>query len=175
MLTSPIHTAHQLPLSESGASGFKIKNERGKVVSVKKQEVEEISEWYALQIGNSLTVLSQDNAKQFLNAASPAQTYKYLVSGVQDTPPYSHHFKQIERPRWLGYSDFFRHIVVIKSRGLNIQFDTPFVSYDTDFLTMVDEWPSNRLENGIDAGDNVVDRVSYTELKENEVCSRESN
>lgn len=69
--------------TKSGASGFKIKNDQGKVVSTKKQEVEEISEWYALQIGNPLTVLSQDNARQFLNAASPAQKYKYFVSGVQ--------------------------------------------------------------------------------------------
>ncbi|KAK1248146.1 hypothetical protein MKX08_006366 [Trichoderma sp. CBMAI-0020] len=69
--------------NKSGTSGFKIKNEQGKVVSNKKQEVEEISEWYALQIGNPLTVLSQDNARQFLNAASPAQKYKYFVSGVQ--------------------------------------------------------------------------------------------
>ncbi|RFU73119.1 hypothetical protein TARUN_9134 [Trichoderma arundinaceum] len=69
--------------SRSGSSGFKIKTEQGKVVSTKKQEVEEISEWYALQIGNPLTVLSQDNARQFLNAATPAQKYKYFVSGVQ--------------------------------------------------------------------------------------------
>ncbi|KAL7790371.1 hypothetical protein V8C37DRAFT_185899 [Trichoderma ceciliae] len=69
--------------SRSGSSGFKIKTEQGKIVSTKKQEVEEISEWYALQIGNPLTVLSQDNARQFLNAASPAQKYKYFVSGVQ--------------------------------------------------------------------------------------------
>ncbi|UKZ49550.1 hypothetical protein TrVGV298_003797 [Trichoderma virens] len=69
--------------SKSGSSGFKIKTDQGKVVSTKKQEVDEISEWYALQIGNPLTVLSQDNARQFLNAASPAQKYKYFVSGVQ--------------------------------------------------------------------------------------------
>ncbi|KAL6816030.1 hypothetical protein GGI42DRAFT_312867 [Trichoderma sp. SZMC 28013] len=69
--------------SKSGSSGFKIKTDQGKVVSTKKQEVDEISEWYALQIGNPLTVLSQDNARQFLNAATPAQKYKYFVSGVQ--------------------------------------------------------------------------------------------
>ncbi|KAL7951181.1 P-loop containing nucleoside triphosphate hydrolase protein [Trichoderma barbatum] len=69
--------------SKSGTSGFRIKTEQGKVVSTKKQEVDEISEWYALQIGNPLTVLSQDNARQFLNAATPAQKYKYFVSGVQ--------------------------------------------------------------------------------------------
>ncbi|KAK5995788.1 Structural maintenance of chromosomes 6-like protein [Cladobotryum mycophilum] len=69
--------------SKSGSSGFKIKSEQGRTISTKKQEVEEISEWYALQIGNPLTVLSQDNARQFLNAATPAQKYKYFVSGVQ--------------------------------------------------------------------------------------------
>ncbi|KAG6041493.1 hypothetical protein E4U41_003952 [Claviceps citrina] len=69
--------------SKSGSSGFKIKNEQGRVMSTKKQEVDEISEWYALQMGNPLMVLSQDNARQFLNSATPAQKYKYFVSGVQ--------------------------------------------------------------------------------------------
>ncbi|KPM40169.1 Structural maintenance of chromosomes protein 6 [Neonectria ditissima] len=69
--------------SKTGGSGFKIKSALGRTVSTKKQEVEEISEWYGLQIGNPLTVLSQDNARQFLNSATPAQKYKYFVSGVQ--------------------------------------------------------------------------------------------
>ncbi|KAF9783077.1 hypothetical protein IL306_009528 [Fusarium sp. DS 682] len=69
--------------SKSGSSGFKVKSAMGRIISTKKQEVDEISEWYALQIGNPLTVLSQDNARQFLNAASPAQKYKYFISGVQ--------------------------------------------------------------------------------------------
>ncbi|KAK0386945.1 hypothetical protein NLU13_5258 [Sarocladium strictum] len=69
--------------SKSGASGFKVKTSAGRIVTNKKQEVDEISEWYALQIGNPLTVLTQDNARQFLNSASPVQKYKYFVSGVQ--------------------------------------------------------------------------------------------
>lgn len=69
--------------SKSGASGFKIKSSTERIISTKKQEIDEISEWFALQIGNPLTVLSQDNARQFLNASSPAQKYKYFVSGVQ--------------------------------------------------------------------------------------------
>ena len=69
--------------SKSGSSGFKIRSEHGRIISTKKQEVDEISEWYALQMGNPLTVLSQDNARQFLNSATPAQKYKYFVSGVQ--------------------------------------------------------------------------------------------
>lgn len=69
--------------SRTGSSGFKIKSATDRIISTKKQEVDEISEWYALQIGNPLTVLSQDNARQFLNSATPAQKYKYFVSGVQ--------------------------------------------------------------------------------------------
>ncbi|KAK2612139.1 Structural maintenance of chromosomes protein 6 [Conoideocrella luteorostrata] len=69
--------------SKSGSSGFKIKTAQGRIISTKKQEVDEISEWYALQMGNPLMVLSQDNARQFLNSATPAQKYKYFVSGVQ--------------------------------------------------------------------------------------------
>ena len=69
--------------SKTGASGFKIRSATERIISTKKQEVDEISEWYALQIGNPLTVLSQDNARQFLNSATPAQKYKYFVSGVQ--------------------------------------------------------------------------------------------
>ncbi len=69
--------------SKTGSSGFKIKTADNKVISTKKQEVDEISEWFALQMGNPLTILSQDNARQFLNSATPAQKYKYFVSGVQ--------------------------------------------------------------------------------------------
>ncbi|UNI17347.1 RNA helicase [Purpureocillium takamizusanense] len=69
--------------SRSGSSGFKIKGQNNRIISTKKQEVDEISEWYGLQMGNPLTVLSQDNARQFLNSATPAQKYKYFVSGVQ--------------------------------------------------------------------------------------------
>lgn len=69
--------------SKTGSSGFKIKSDAGRIISTKKQEVDEISEWYALQISNPLTVLSQDNARQFLNSASPAQKYNFFVSGVQ--------------------------------------------------------------------------------------------
>ncbi|KAJ4164127.1 hypothetical protein LMH87_005812 [Akanthomyces muscarius] len=69
--------------SKTGSSGFKIRAADNRVISTKKQEVDEISEWFALQMSNPLTILSQDNARQFLNSATPAQKYKYFVSGVQ--------------------------------------------------------------------------------------------
>lgn len=69
--------------TRSGASGFKIKSARGKVISTKRSEIDEIVEYYALQVDNPINVLSQDMARQFLNSSSPAQKYKFFVQGVQ--------------------------------------------------------------------------------------------
>ncbi|KAL1867842.1 hypothetical protein VTK73DRAFT_3923 [Phialemonium thermophilum] len=69
--------------SRTGTTGFKIKSATGQTISTKKQEVDEIAEYYCLQVDNPLNVLSQDNARQFLNAASASQKYKFFVEGVQ--------------------------------------------------------------------------------------------
>jgi len=69
--------------SKSGSSGFKVKTALGQVYCTKKQEVEEIVEYYALQVDNPLNVLSQDNARQFLNSSTKAQKYKFFIEGVQ--------------------------------------------------------------------------------------------
>ncbi|KAL2024796.1 hypothetical protein VTK56DRAFT_5617 [Thermocarpiscus australiensis] len=70
--------------SRSGAnSGYKVKTALGQVYSTKKQEVEELVEYYALQVDNPLNILSQDNARQFLNSSTKAQKYKFFIEGVQ--------------------------------------------------------------------------------------------
>ncbi|KAK1503413.1 RecF/RecN/SMC N terminal domain-containing protein [Colletotrichum tamarilloi] len=69
--------------SRAGASGFKLKSVTGKTISTKKADVDEISEYWALQVDNPLNVLSQDNARQFLNSSSPSMKYKFFVRGVQ--------------------------------------------------------------------------------------------
>ncbi|KAJ4291528.1 Structural maintenance of chromosomes protein 6 [Collariella sp. IMI 366227] len=69
--------------AKAGASGFKIKTVMGQTHSTKKQEVDEIVEYYALQVDNPLNILSQDNARQFLNASTKAQKYKFFIEGVQ--------------------------------------------------------------------------------------------
>ncbi|KAI2622644.1 P-loop containing nucleoside triphosphate hydrolase protein [Hypomontagnella submonticulosa] len=69
--------------SKSGSSGFRVKSATGKTISTKKSDVDDIVEYYCLQVDNPLNVLSQDNARQFLNAASPAAKYKYFVQGTQ--------------------------------------------------------------------------------------------
>ncbi|KAL1844122.1 hypothetical protein VTJ49DRAFT_4974 [Mycothermus thermophilus] len=69
--------------TKSGASGFKVKSAQGEVISTKKQEVDELVEYYALQVDNPLNILSQDNARQFLNASTKTQKYKFFIEGVQ--------------------------------------------------------------------------------------------
>lgn len=69
--------------SKSGTSGFRVKTALGQTYSTKKQEVDELVEYYALQVDNPLNILSQDNARQFLNSSTKAQKYKFFIEGVQ--------------------------------------------------------------------------------------------
>ncbi|KAL2151561.1 hypothetical protein VTH82DRAFT_6659 [Thermothelomyces myriococcoides] len=64
-------------------SGFKVKNALGQIHSTKRQEVDDLVEYYALQVDNPLNILSQDNARQFLNASTKSQKYKFFIEGVQ--------------------------------------------------------------------------------------------
>ncbi|KAI1105394.1 P-loop containing nucleoside triphosphate hydrolase protein [Jackrogersella minutella] len=69
--------------SKHGSSGFKLKSASNRIISTKKGDVDDIVEYYCLQVDNPLNVLSQDNARQFLNAATPVSKYKYFVQGTQ--------------------------------------------------------------------------------------------
>ncbi|POS76630.1 hypothetical protein DHEL01_v204967 [Diaporthe helianthi] len=69
--------------NRNGGSGFRLKSQTGKTVSDKKSEVDQIVEYYCLQVDNPLNILSQDNARQFLNQASAKQKYRFFLQGVQ--------------------------------------------------------------------------------------------
>jgi chromosome segregation ATPase len=69
--------------TRSGSSGFKLKSAAGRVISTKRSDLEEICDFFALQIENPLNVLSQDNARAFLNQSTPADKYKFFLKGVQ--------------------------------------------------------------------------------------------
>ncbi|EAQ92197.1 hypothetical protein CHGG_00432 [Chaetomium globosum CBS 148.51] len=69
--------------SKTGSSGFKIKTALGQTHSVKKHEVDELVEYFSLQVDNPLNILSQDNARQFLNSSTKIQKYKFFIEGVQ--------------------------------------------------------------------------------------------
>jgi len=68
--------------ARSGGSGFKLKNEMGKIISTKRPELEEILDAFALQLDNPMNVLTQDMARQFLNSSSASEKYKFFLKGT---------------------------------------------------------------------------------------------
>ncbi|KAL1887645.1 Structural maintenance of chromosomes protein 6 [Sporothrix stenoceras] len=69
--------------SKAGASSFKLKSATQQIISTKRADVDEIVEYFYLQVDNPMNVLSQDMARQFLNSSSPALKYRFFVQGVQ--------------------------------------------------------------------------------------------
>lgn len=69
--------------TKTGASGFKIKAENGRIISTKRAELDAIIDYFTLQFDNPMNVLSQDMARQFLSTSSPAEKYRFFVKGVQ--------------------------------------------------------------------------------------------
>jgi chromosome segregation ATPase len=69
--------------NRSGTSGFKLKSANGRIISTRRADLDDICDFYALQIDNPMNVLSQDNARQFITSSSPQDKYKFFVKGVQ--------------------------------------------------------------------------------------------
>ncbi|RDL32494.1 Uncharacterized protein BP5553_08950 [Venustampulla echinocandica] len=69
--------------SKTGSSGYKLKNAMGRIISSKKSDVDDIIEYYQLQVDNPMNVLTQDAAKSFITQSTPVQKYKFFVEGVQ--------------------------------------------------------------------------------------------
>ncbi|KAI1608713.1 myosin ATPase [Exophiala viscosa] len=68
--------------SRAGGSGFKLKSERGRIISTRKSDLEDICDHMILQMENPMTVLSQDQARQFLSSSSSAEKYRLFMKGV---------------------------------------------------------------------------------------------
>lgn len=69
--------------NRTGTSGFKLKDQAGKIVSTKKAELEDILDAFSMQIDNPMNVLTQDMARQFLNHSTPKDKYKFFLQGTQ--------------------------------------------------------------------------------------------
>lgn len=69
--------------SRAGSSNFKLKSSSGKIISNRKFDLDEICDYFALQIDNPMNVLTQDMARQFLNNSTPLDKYKFFMKGTQ--------------------------------------------------------------------------------------------
>lgn len=69
--------------TRSGTSNFKLRSSLGRLISTKKADLEEICDYFALQIDNPMNVLTQDMARQFLSNSTPQEKYKFFMKGTQ--------------------------------------------------------------------------------------------
>lgn len=69
--------------SRSGSSSFKLKSSTGRMISTRKGDLDDICDYFALQIDNPMNVLTQDMARQFLNNSTPHEKYKFFMKGTQ--------------------------------------------------------------------------------------------
>ncbi|PQE14521.1 hypothetical protein CJF30_00007117 [Rutstroemia sp. NJR-2017a BBW] len=69
--------------SLSGGSNYKLKSATGRTISNKKSDLDDIIEYFQLQVDNPMNVLTQDEAKTFIKDSTPATKYQFFVKGVQ--------------------------------------------------------------------------------------------
>ena len=69
--------------SRSGSSGYRLKTSMGRTISTKKGDVDDIIEYFNLQVDNPMNVLTQDAAKSFIQNSTPSTKYRFFVEGVQ--------------------------------------------------------------------------------------------
>ena len=69
--------------SRSGSNGYKLKNVEGKTVTTKKADLDDLLDYFGLQIDNPINVLTQDLARQFLSNSTPAEKYKFFIRGTR--------------------------------------------------------------------------------------------
>lgn len=65
------------------SSGYKLKSKQGKIISSKKDELDEICDYFGLQVDNPMNVLTQDLARAFLSSSTNQEKYKFFAKGVQ--------------------------------------------------------------------------------------------
>jgi len=69
--------------SRSGTSGYRLKSSTGRTISIKKADVDDVIEYFQLQVDNPMNVLTQDAAKTFIQTSTPAQKYTFFIEGTQ--------------------------------------------------------------------------------------------
>ncbi|GAA5878546.1 hypothetical protein JCM3774_000102 [Rhodotorula dairenensis] len=70
-------------INKEGGGAYKIKNAEGKTVDTKKATLDQILDSFNIQVDNPMTVLTQDQSRQFLASASAKDKYTFFLRGTQ--------------------------------------------------------------------------------------------
>lgn len=67
----------------SGVSNYKIRDQNNKVISEKKDEVDNITKHFDILVDNPVCVLTQEVSKNFLNSKNPKDKFKFFIKATQ--------------------------------------------------------------------------------------------
>lgn len=70
-------------INKDGNSSYKLLNDRNKVISTKKSEVDNIRENFNIQIDNPVCFLNQETSKHFLNSSNKSDKYQFFMKASQ--------------------------------------------------------------------------------------------
>ena len=72
-------------MTASGSGSYKIKNDKGKVVTERRvrQEIDRIMTTFNIQLDNPIAILSQDTAKTLLFSCDPHKLYTFFMKSTQ--------------------------------------------------------------------------------------------
>ncbi|KXT02936.1 hypothetical protein AC578_10606 [Pseudocercospora eumusae] len=62
---------------------FKLKSAAGTTISTKKSDLDDMLDYFSLQMDNPINVLTQDKARAFLSNSTPTEKYKFFMKGTQ--------------------------------------------------------------------------------------------
>lgn len=68
--------------TQNGSSSYKLKNQHGKTVSTKREELSAILDHFLIDVDNPMNILTQDLARQFLSASNPTEKYNLFLKGT---------------------------------------------------------------------------------------------
>lgn len=70
-------------ISINGTSSYKLKSESGKIISEKKEELDNILSHFCIFIDNPICVLTQEISKNFLNSKNASDKFKFFIKATQ--------------------------------------------------------------------------------------------
>lgn len=73
----------QRRLSVDGASTYRLRSERGAVVSTKREELLHILDQFNIQINNPVMILNQETSRNFLQSKSAKDKYLFFMKATQ--------------------------------------------------------------------------------------------
>ncbi|KAK9479265.1 hypothetical protein V1514DRAFT_328904 [Lipomyces japonicus] len=69
--------------TSDGSSGYRIKSENNVVISTKREELDEILDYFLLVVDNPMAILSQDTARSFLSNSTPEEKYQMSMKAIR--------------------------------------------------------------------------------------------